>query len=459
MATFKTKYTGQQVEDAVNAVLNNSFVSETTVDNKIAAIDVELKKKINATDIINNLTTNDSSKPLSAAQGVAIKALIDDIDVPTKVSDLTNDKNYLTSYTETDPTVPSWAKASTKPSYTADEVGADASGTASSAVSAHNTDKTAHADIRNDINRLSSEKVDKDSLTLGLHSDGKYYIFVNGTPVGTGMKFSNSDIFGYVDENNNIILNGNLTDGSYNVKYEMEDSSTVDIGNLVLDSNVYYSVTKNLTNCSISNSDSQAIAGQSYSATVTAFSGYELKNISVTMGGASVAVSGGNISIANVTGDIVITAEAEVVQEDNGNMVSKSIDASGNIFNDGLGYMNGYYVSSTGTSQSVDTNYVATGFMPNVLKTTSDVLYIKGAEITTESHCRYNALESLSKSLGSIEGSIFNSRFNVTTLGTMYYKISPKDEYISKGLGNAIYFRMSLKGTGENLVISTEPID
>ena len=33
----------------------------------------------------------------------------------------------LTSYTETDPTVPSWAKASTKPSYTASEVGALAS--------------------------------------------------------------------------------------------------------------------------------------------------------------------------------------------------------------------------------------------------------------------------------------------------------------------------------------------
>jgi hypothetical protein len=33
-------------------------------------------------------------------------------------------KGYLTSFTETDPTVPSWAKASTKPSYTASEVGA-----------------------------------------------------------------------------------------------------------------------------------------------------------------------------------------------------------------------------------------------------------------------------------------------------------------------------------------------
>lgn len=63
--------------------------------------------------------------------------------IPSKTSDLTNDsgfltsvpdeyitetelaaKGYLTSYTETDPTVPAWAKADTKPTYTADEVGA-----------------------------------------------------------------------------------------------------------------------------------------------------------------------------------------------------------------------------------------------------------------------------------------------------------------------------------------------
>lgn len=39
---------------------------------------------------------------------------------PTNVSDFTNDAGYLT--TETDPTVPSWAKASSKPSYTAGEI-------------------------------------------------------------------------------------------------------------------------------------------------------------------------------------------------------------------------------------------------------------------------------------------------------------------------------------------------
>lgn len=44
---------------------------------------------------------------------------------PTKVSDLTNDSGFIT--TETDPTVPSWAKQATKPTYTYSEVGAAAS--------------------------------------------------------------------------------------------------------------------------------------------------------------------------------------------------------------------------------------------------------------------------------------------------------------------------------------------
>jgi hypothetical protein len=42
----------------------------------------------------------------------------------TKTSELTNDSGFLTSYTETDPTVPSWAKQSSKPTYTASEIGA-----------------------------------------------------------------------------------------------------------------------------------------------------------------------------------------------------------------------------------------------------------------------------------------------------------------------------------------------
>lgn len=52
--------------------------------------------------------------------------------IPTKTSELTNDSGFLTSYTETDPTVPAWAKESAKPSYTASEVGAVPTGTSTS---------------------------------------------------------------------------------------------------------------------------------------------------------------------------------------------------------------------------------------------------------------------------------------------------------------------------------------
>ena len=52
--------------------------------------------KVNVAGIINNLTTNVTDKPLSAAQGVALKALIDAITVPTKVSELNNDSGYQT---------------------------------------------------------------------------------------------------------------------------------------------------------------------------------------------------------------------------------------------------------------------------------------------------------------------------------------------------------------------------
>ena len=45
-------------------------------------------------------------------------------ELPTKTSQLENDSGFLTE--ETDPTVPAWAKAETKPTYTASEVGAAA---------------------------------------------------------------------------------------------------------------------------------------------------------------------------------------------------------------------------------------------------------------------------------------------------------------------------------------------
>ena len=162
---------------------------------------------------------------------------------------------------------------------------------------------------------LGYTPVNPGKLSMGIHTDGLCYLFVDGQPVGTGIEIApGGDVVGYVDSENNIVVKGSLADGSYSVKYEMEDGSTVDIGELVLDTNVYYSVTNHLTNCASSNSAAQAIKDGSYAAVISPNSGYELSSVTVTMGGTDItpsAVSGGNINIANVTGDIVITAAAE----------------------------------------------------------------------------------------------------------------------------------------------------
>lgn len=73
---------------------------------------------------------------------------------------------------------------------------------------------------------------------------------------------------------------------------------------------VEYTVTKNLTDCSISNTADKVVSGSAYAAIITANEGYTLDGVTVTMGGAPVTVSGGSINIASVTGDIVITATA-----------------------------------------------------------------------------------------------------------------------------------------------------
>ena len=116
-------------------------------------------------------------------------------------------------------------------------------------------------------------------------------------------------VFGIVDENNHIVLNGNLADGTYTVKYEMEDGTTIEIG--VLDNRVYYSVINNLVNCTNSNGVKDVVGGEGYSAIISANSGYKLSSVVVTMGGSPVSVSSGVINIASVTGNIVITAVAE----------------------------------------------------------------------------------------------------------------------------------------------------
>lgn len=100
-----------------NFVADSNYVH---TDNNYTAVDKTKLAGIADGAQINKI---ESVKVNGVAQTVTAKEV--DIPIPTKVSQLNNDSGFLS--TETDPTVPQWAKAATKPTYTANEVGAIAS--------------------------------------------------------------------------------------------------------------------------------------------------------------------------------------------------------------------------------------------------------------------------------------------------------------------------------------------
>lgn len=58
--------------------------------------------KVNVADIIDNLETNVANRPLSAAQGVVLKSLIDSLKIPTKLSELEDDVGFLKEHQSLD---------------------------------------------------------------------------------------------------------------------------------------------------------------------------------------------------------------------------------------------------------------------------------------------------------------------------------------------------------------------
>ena len=239
--------------------------------------------------------------------------------------------------------------------------------------------------------------------------DGKDYVLTEADKTEIAAMviemLGGNPVFGYVDKNNNILVSGNLPDGTYSVKYEMEDGSTVNIGNLVLDTNVYYSVTNNLTNCTSNNSDAQAIGGQPYSATISAKSGYELKSVTVTMGGQAVSVNGGNISIAAVTGNIVITAVAEEIKEKYTNLADPA----------SADWKEGYRLNSSAapTNSNIVTGSVVTNFIGPIKQ--GDVIRVQGIYLNQGGHM--SPAYKTDKSVSS-DGSALLSAYGNTTCAT-----------------------------------------
>lgn len=98
------------------------------------------------------------------------------------------------------------------------------------------------------------------------------------------------------------------------------------------------------------------------------------------------------------------------------------------IYNNGLGYKNGYYISSG--NESANANDCMTGCIPYLISGVqpSDVIYIKGyTGAANASHTRM-CLRNASKERVTEFNGFLNSNnvFDVTELGTGYYKLTPK---------------------------------
>lgn len=96
--------------DSDNIDLDQLSEIIAVIQNNRELIDSVTTSKVNYSDIINNLTTNVTDKPLSAAQGVILKGLIAAITVPEKLSDLEEDETHRTV---TDAEKAAWSGKST----------------------------------------------------------------------------------------------------------------------------------------------------------------------------------------------------------------------------------------------------------------------------------------------------------------------------------------------------------
>ena len=284
----------QGLSERINAALNSD---DTTLDqlseivayiksNK-ALIDVVTTSKVNVSDIVNDLVTNVSYKPLSAAQGVALLTLINALDRDKlDASALTNAINtalaqaqasgdfdgvgiekieqtgsagqYIDIYTITLTNGKTYTFPVTNGTPGSDGTSPTVSVSKSGKVTTisiadKNGTKTATVNDGADGTSVSVSNVSESTASGGSNvvtfSDGKKVTVKNGKngdnyvltsddmdtiAARAVIKIKDGGVVGVLDDSNNILLSGNLADGTYTLKYENEDGTYTEIGSLVV---------------------------------------------------------------------------------------------------------------------------------------------------------------------------------------------------------------------------------
>nr|DAL56463.1 MAG TPA_asm: laminarinase-like protein [Caudoviricetes sp.] len=140
----------------------------------------------------------------------------------------------------------------------------------------------------------------------------------------------------------NDVSNSVVSGTAVNIPNVTGDVSILADTEAIGDTNTYYTVHYHLSDSSSTNLTTSVKEGSSYSTTITPNNGYRIKTIYCVMGGTDISsstVSGNNINIPNVTGEIYITVITEAISTPEtgtiGNMTyGKGINQSTHVITD-----------------------------------------------------------------------------------------------------------------------------
>lgn len=233
---------------------------------------------------------------------------------------------------------------------------------------------------------------------------------------------------------------------------------------------VMHRITTSLTHCTISNPATAIEDGASYAAALTLDRGYSFETVTVTMGGTNItsaSYSKGAISIANVTGDVFITAIASK-EVNYTNLIHEAVESDGSL----LPYKDGYSLDSSGAEASGYSGLTVSGFIPigkgdskGTMVSTAHIYRVAGDGITwpsTEEHCRiawYNADFEFLKMVPSkrVDASeYFPSSIEESTTAITLKVTNGSGAVVNNVPATAAYFRVSAKGSGANLIITLD---
>ena len=317
------------------------------------------------------------------------------------------------------------------------------------------------------VNQLSTQKV---SIAQGSANAGKMLVVgADGNLTLADIPENISgDVIGTIDENNNIVITGDLADGTYVFRYENADGTYAEIGSLVIGGVVQFAITANLTNCTGASSNVTAIEENGTATlTFTANDGYVLpENVAVSGATYTWDSATGRLVLSAPTTDVVITIVATVYTAYT-NVLPLAQEYASNAPYVGSDGSVGYGNNMRGSTSSPTTTYMKalTGV------DTTALIPVKRGDVLRFTNCNLKVTPANTSYGTSIQGydsskavlSSFNAKYNtisvrlpIVTDGDEIVQITlePLEAWTTSDIDQLAYIQISTDGLDETSIIT-----